>query len=198
MPLEPGEQAPPVALPTARGPLSIDDLLETSAARGVLIAFFKTTCPTCAMTMPLVATLGHHLHDDMPIVAIAEDALAPATAWLHDLGFRGEVASDAYASYATARRFGVRVLPTVVLLAGDRSVKATLEGWDRSKFNQLANRAAELAARPEPPLSTHDDGRPDRQAGCWPRRVEADVSHRPGRWRGSGTSVNRRAWAGVP
>ena len=166
MPLPRGASAPAFTLPGADGVrIALDELHRATPA--VVLAFVKTACPTCAITVPVLGRLARHLGDAVPVIAVAEDALATAAAWASPHGITN-VASDAYNRHRAARAFNVRTLPTVVLCAGGM-VELAFEGWSRVWMNDLVARASELARLPPLVASTPDDGLPPVKAGCWAR-----------------------------
>jgi peroxiredoxin len=179
-----GSRAPVFSLPAGGGGVvSLDDLVDGPVpAPAVLLVFFKVDCPTCAITFPLVGELAAFLDGRVPVVAIAQDRTAPASAWVREQGFGGLVASDAYGRHRVARAYRVDTLPTLVLVGADRGVRLAFEGWDRERYNDLVLQAASAAGLAGAdgdggagaggaalPLSSAGDGRPRSQPGCWAR-----------------------------
>lgn len=157
MPLAPGAAAPPFELPDASG--APRSLAELTAGGPALLAFFKTTCPTCGLAFPVIGELERRYGDALPVVAVTQTELATATAWLAGHGFAGPVLDDERARFRVSDAYGVRSVPTLVLVENGRVV-ATSEGWDRDRMNRWAADLGAATGREAPPVSVEGDGRP--------------------------------------
>ena len=130
----------------------------------MVLAFFKSTCPTCRLSFPVYARLERAYGDAIPIVAIAQDPLDVARRWLDERGFAGPAVDDARTTYAVSRAYEIDSVPTLVLVR-DGTVTATTEGWDRDEANAWAQRLAEVTGHDPIVVSTPDDGLPDFKPG---------------------------------
>ena len=158
MPLADGVDAPTFSLPDERGDLVVrDDLV---GDLGALLVFFKTSCPTCRLAMPVYGRLHDAYGDAVPVVAIAQDPGRAARAWLDDRGFRGRVLDDAAGGFAVSEAYDVAVVPTFVFVDASRRIAHTTRAWDRDDANEWAERLAGLAGRRVIAVSTPDDGLP--------------------------------------
>ncbi|MDP9389076.1 MAG: TlpA family protein disulfide reductase [Actinomycetota bacterium] len=157
MPLATGAEAPDFALPDAEGRRRTRD--DLAAGGPVLLAFFNTTCPTCRLAFPVYGELERRFGDVVPVVAVSQHPVGEARPWLDQLGFAGPVLDDDSDDFAVSAAYGVRSVPTLVLVEGGR-VAAASEAWDRERVNQWARELAERAGREPAPVSTEDDGRP--------------------------------------
>lgn len=163
MPPAVGATAPPFSLPGEDGNLrSLDDL---TAAGPVVLAFFKTSCPVCTMEFPVLGELARRLGDALPVVAVSQDPLGSARAWLDERGFAGPVLDDSTGGFAASAAYGLQTVPTVVMVGGDGTVARVLQGWDRDRINELAAELGTLAGRDGSPLSTPEDGLPPFRPG---------------------------------
>jgi len=157
VPLSTGAEAPFFELPSSDGTArSLDDL---AAAGAVLLAFFKTGCPTCQLAFPVYAELERRYGDAVPVVAVSQDSLAKTVPWLQDKGFTGVALDDASGHYAASRAYGVSTVPTLVLVEG-RTVADVRQGWDRDGVNELARRLGERTGRETAAVSSDGDGLP--------------------------------------
>lgn len=157
MPLAAGAEAPPFRLPGPDGRShALDDL---AGSRPALLAFFKTTCPTCRLAFPVYAELERRFGDAVPVVAVSQTSGPEARRWLDDLGFAGPVLDDESDDFAVSAAYGVASVPTLVLVDGGRVV-ASSEAWDRDRVNAWAVELGRRSGRPAPPVSTEGDGRP--------------------------------------
>ena len=157
VPLPPDADAPGFALPSADGqPRSLDDLTTNGA---VLLAFFKTGCPTCQLAFPVYGELERRYGDAVPVVAVTQDPLATTVPWLEEKGFAGPVLDDDSDGYAVSAAYGVTTVPTLVMVEVG-TVVVSSEGWDRDRVNAWAAVLAERAGGDATLVSTEGDGLP--------------------------------------
>ncbi len=157
MPLPVDTDAPHFELPSADGrPRSLGDL---SAGGAVMLAFFRTGCPTCALAFPVYGEMERRYGAAVPLVAVSQDSLAEAVPWLRDKGFAGLALDDESDGYAVSDAYGVTTVPTLVLVDGGRVV-AVSEGWDRDRVNAWAALLGQRTGGDTSPVSTEGDGRP--------------------------------------
>lgn len=159
--IRPGQQAPDFALPDESG--ATTTLGQLTEAGPVLLAFFKTTCGTCKLAFPVVGEMARRFAGQVPavpVVAVAQDPLDRARAFLDEYGFEGPVLDDHAGSYATSAAYGLDAVPALVLVEPDAKVAASQEGWDRDRYNALGRALAERSGGDASPLSTEADGRP--------------------------------------
>ena len=157
MPLTAGAVAPPFKLLDGTG--APRSLAELTAEGPALLAFFKTSCPTCRLAFPVVAELERRYGDAVPVVAVTQSDLATTLPWLDEHGFAGPVLDDERARFQVSAAYGVTSVPTLVLVDGGRVI-ATGEAWDRERMNRWAAELGALTGREAPPVSTEGDGRP--------------------------------------
>ena len=158
--IAPGTPAPAFEL-AARGAgaerVSLEHLTSSGPA---LLAFFKTSCPVCALSFPLWAELGRRYGTAVALAGISQDPLAVARPWLDELGFDAPVLDDSH-GFAVSDAYGVESVPTLVLVDKAGEVLAASQGWDRERADAWDAGLAELAGVASPaPLSTAGDGRP--------------------------------------
>lgn len=157
MPLPPGTEAPAFTLPDRDGaPRSLADL---TAAGPALLVFFKTSCPTCHLAMPVIAELERRYGDAVPVVCVTQTSMGATLPWLAEAGFSGPVLDDEQGRFSVSRAYGVQTVPTMVLVDGGR-VAATTQGWDRDRMNGWATDLGTRTARETTPVTTEADGRP--------------------------------------
>ena len=157
MPLPAGADAPHFTLPDAGG--RPRRLAEFTATGPVLLAFFKTSCPTCRLAMPVVGELQRRYGDAVPVVAVTQTSMDSTRPWLAETGFAGPVLDDEQGRFAVSRAYDVQTVPTLVLVDEDRVV-ATTEAWDRDRMNAWAEDLGARTGRDASPVSTEGDGRP--------------------------------------
>lgn len=151
-PIAPGTEAPPFSLPSMRpdahGPTTLADVTH-DGTRPVALAFFKTTCPVCQLAFPVFAKLA----ESAPVVAVSQDGPRSARPWLAEQGFEAETLDDSE-DYEVSEAYGIRTVPTLVVIDPDGTVGRVVEGWDRDGVNAVA---ADLGTSP---VSTPGDGLP--------------------------------------
>lgn len=162
MPLTIGADAPRFTLPDGDGaPRALADL---APGRAVLLAFFKTTCPTCRLAFPVYGELERRYGDAVPVVAISQSPVDATVPWLAELGFAGQVLDDERGRFSVSAAYRVESVPTLVLVEDGRVV-ATSEGWDRDRVNRWAHELGSRLGRDTRPVSTEGDGRPASKPG---------------------------------
>ena len=163
MVIEVGTKAPAFRLAASDGePRSLHDLVKSAPA---LLVFFKTTCPTCVMAMPVYGEMVRRYGDEVFVVAVSQDPLLQAHAWLAEQGFGGLALDDTPDRSAVSRAFGIATVPTAVLVDQEGEVADVVEGWQREGANRLAARLGAITDRTADPVSTAADGRPPQKPG---------------------------------
>lgn len=162
MPLAVGSDAPRFELLDAEGmPRGLDDLAIGGA---VLLAFFKTGCPTCRLAFPVIGELERRYGDALPVVAVTQSPLAVTVPWLAEHGFAGPVLDDERSRFAVSSAYQIGSVPTLVLVQAGR-VAATSEAWDRDRMNGWARDLGDRTGREAPAVSVEGDGRPPFKPG---------------------------------
>ena len=119
--------------------------------------FYKVTCPVCQMAAPKVETFETAYPGR--IAGIGQD---PRTK-LDDFGrtYRLTFATTPDTPpYPVSQAYGIRVVPTIVLVGTDGSVEAVAESWDRDAVNDVSRRMSDLLHAPYAPISREGDGLP--------------------------------------
>lgn len=157
MPLAAGADAPHFTLPDADGrPRRLADLTRSGPA---LLAFFKISCPTCQLAMPVIAELERRYGDAVPVVAVTQSKMADTRPWLDAAGFAGPVLDDEQDHFEVSRSYDVQTVPTLVLVEDGRAAAVT-EAWDREGMNGWAADLGARTGRDASPVTTEGDGRP--------------------------------------
>lgn len=157
MPLPAGAEAPRFTLPDGDGvPRALGDLITKGPA---LLVFFKTSCPTCRIAMPVVGELDRRYGEAVPVVAVTQTSMAVTRPWLGEVGFTGPVLDDERGRFSVSSAYDVQTVPTLVLVEDGRVV-ATSEGWDRDRMNEWARDLGTRTGTATTPVSIKGDGRP--------------------------------------
>lgn len=125
-PLAPGEAAPAFALPGRSGAVALDSL----KGHVVLLDFWASWCGPCRQSFPWMAAVQESLAArGLRVVAVNLDKeRGPAEAFLARYPVPFAVAFDP--GGATAERYGVRAMPTSVLVGRDGKVLLVHAGFD--------------------------------------------------------------------
>lgn len=156
MPLRPGADAPMFRLPLLDG--GVVDLAEWLAGGAVVLAFFKTTCPTCKLAFPFLERI--HRHGSGPrLLAISQDG-AEATARFHaEFGVTMPTALDAAGNgYEASNAYGLTHVPSLFLVTAGGAIEWFSTGFAKAELE-------ELAAMGGVELFTGDDRAPEWKPG---------------------------------
>ena len=103
----------PVAAPDvelidlAGNPWRLWDALKSGS---VLLAFIKTSCPTCAFTLPFLQRLHEQASPASPaILAVSQDDAATTSKYLQHFGIRLPAAIDKAWDFAAGTAFGIHL-----------------------------------------------------------------------------------------
>lgn len=162
MPLTAGAAAPDFTLPADDG--TERSLADLTAKGPALLAFFKTSCPTCKMAFPVYSELERRYGDQIPVVAVSQNPIDEARSWLEGVNFDGSFLSDDADGHPTSSAYEVTSVPTLVMVEGGQVVAAS-EGWDRERVNAWAADLGERTGRDTSPVSVKTDGRPPFRPG---------------------------------
>ena len=132
MPLAEGAEAPAFTLPAGDG--TARSLAELTAGGPALLAFFKTSCPTCQLAFPVYGELERRYGDVVPVVAVSQSPLGTTVPWLAAHGFAGPALDDERGGYRVSARYRISTVPTLVVVVDGR-VSVTSEAWDRDRAN---------------------------------------------------------------
>lgn len=99
-----------------------------------IIAFFKVTCPVCKMTAPKVAALAR---SGARVLAVGEDPASALSTFRDQFDQRVPTVTEP-APYDVSEAYGVRSVPSLVLVGPDGIVIDSAGAWDREKWNALS------------------------------------------------------------
>jgi len=131
-----GDSAPEVSLVDANGASrSLESLLSSGP---VLLAFFKVTCPTCQLTLPL---LGRLAGAGMQIIPVSQDGPLATREFAEEYGLSVSPMFDrAEDGYPASNAFGLTTVPSIFLIERDRRIVWDLIGFHRKELETLAGR----------------------------------------------------------
>lgn len=134
--LETGARAPDFRLVDLDGaPHDLNDLLSSGP---VLLAFFKTTCPTCQFTFPFL----ERLHPALRLFAVSQDNADDTREFNREFGVTFPALLDrAEEGYPASNAFGISHVPSLFLIERDGVIGWTSEGFVKKDLAALAQRA---------------------------------------------------------
>lgn len=138
-----GHPAPELVLPTLR-PEDAPVSLAGHRGKIVFVDFWSSWCAPCRRAMPqLDALRSDHSRSDFEVIGVNVDPVA-ADAWrlLESLAIDYPLVRDS--DGAAARRFGVSVLPALVMVDRQGVVRDVLEGAAATAEDELRARLAGL------------------------------------------------------
>ncbi len=141
-----GAIAPPLRVTHVRGPdpVSMQDL----RGRVVLLDFWATWCGPCRMVMPLLDALHRQYHDQgLTVLGISGERSAVIRGHLASHPVSYTVAQD---GGGTDRTFGVRAIPTLVLIDRAGKVREIYAGLSGARMRELNALIPRLLAEPAP------------------------------------------------
>jgi peroxiredoxin len=147
-PIELGSPAPSViGVPPVEGPH--------------VLFFHKVTCPVCQMAAPPVQRFSTAYPGR--VFGVGQDPATKLAAFRSNHGVTFEVTEDP-PPYPASVAYGIRVVPTLVLVDGGRVVDL-VESWDREGLNGLSTRLASMLGADYRPISEPGDGLPPFRPG---------------------------------
>lgn len=139
MPLAPGSAAPAFRLPLLAGGEA--GLTERLRGGPVLLAFFKTTCPTCMLAFPFLERI-HQGARRLTLLAISQDGDQATSRFHREFGVTMPTALDpADNGYAVSNDYGITHVPSLFLISADGSVQWFSTGFSKQDLEELGRMA---------------------------------------------------------
>jgi len=115
----------------------------------VLLAFFKSTCPVCQMTLPLLDRIHEGGSGAMRIYGVSQDDAETTREFAAEFGLHLPVLLDTEESgYPASNAYGLSHVPTMFLVERDGAISWSGEGFHKREFEALANQAGVNPFRP--------------------------------------------------
>lgn len=129
----------------------------------VLVAFFKVSCPTCQYTFPFLERLHRQLGAN-DVVGISQDSARDSQKFAKQFGVTFPLLIDAE-PYAVSRKYGVEFVPTLFLIAPDRQVEVSGDGFSKSDLVAIQKSLARHLSVTPPPLFRPGEKVPEYKPG---------------------------------
>ncbi len=159
-----GGSAPEFELETTGG--ETKRLSDVVASGPVLLVFYKISCPTCQMVLPLIQKMIDRFGPgSLPAVfGVSQDEPDPTRQFAEEFGLRFPIMIDPH-PYAVSSEYALTFVPTIYLVDRDRTVRIADFGFSKTVIERVAAYfAAEMGGTP-PQLFSPDDGLPERYPG---------------------------------
>lgn len=144
-PLSAGSPAPATSfvLPTG-GTATTADLLAAANGLPLLLAFFKTSCPTCKLAWPYLQRL-HEAYGGtaVRIVGVSQNREEDGRRFFEEFGRATfDLVLDPEPRFSASNAFGVEAVPHLVLISPASILEEIFSGWSREKMEELGSRLA--------------------------------------------------------
>ena len=151
--LQAGQSAPDFKLArlekgTVEGTADLGKLLPGGP---VLLAFFKSTCPVCQMTLPFL----ERIHNDrapgsFAIYGVSQDDAETTEEFAGEFGIGFPMLLDTEESgYPASNAYGISHVPSLFLVERDGTIARSMEGFNKKEFLELAGQAGVNPFRPD-------------------------------------------------
>jgi peroxiredoxin len=142
--LEPGSPAPDFRLPRLDGgAVALQEIVANGPA---VIAFYKTTCPVCQLTLPFLERI--HKGGTLPVYAISQDDAEDTREFNRQFGVTLPTLLDTGQSgYAVSSAFGISSVPSMFLIERGGGISRVIEGWSKREIEWLGGLAGVEAIR---------------------------------------------------
>lgn len=158
-----GVEAPPFRLDDLAGrPVALTDLLAFGPA---WLLFYKRDCRTCAQFIPYLRRLAEEIPDLAgSLVLISQDGADETAAFAAEHRLAGPVLRDVD-PWPVSQAYGVRAVPSHLLVETSGIVAATGEGFVRAEWEAMARNLALRSGAPGFALFRADDAIPEFKPG---------------------------------
>ena len=157
MPLDIGAALPTLNLKSRTGKYA-------RPSKPTVLQFFKSTCPTCALTLPYLDRMDRVFSDAaVDVWGVSQEALSVADEFADRCGTSVGMLDDS--ALDASRSLEIENVPTTYLVDAEGQVQDVVIGLDKAGLNRLAGTLAEWAGESAPVVAPEDDGAPSWQPG---------------------------------
>ena len=158
-----GTLAPPFELESVDGKAYS---LEAALMQGpVLVVFFKVSCPTCQFTFPFVERLYRQFRGSgVELWGISQDNARDSQRFAKQFGTTFPILIDDE-PYATSREYGLTHVPTYFLIAPDRSIELSGDGFSKADLLAIQKSLARSFSATPPALFEPNERVPEFKPG---------------------------------
>jgi peroxiredoxin len=156
-----GQSAPAFELVGIDGELYA---LNQKGARLTLAAFFKTTCPVCALEWPCLEKIHQaYTNAGLAVWGVSQHDRDASQNFASKYGSTFPILIDA--GWRVSHQYDPEVVPTLFLIDADNKITERVASFDKAGLNRLSNAiAARLGVRASV-IAPDDDGNPPFRPG---------------------------------
>ena len=149
------------------GSVTTEGLLAEANGLPLLLAFFKTSCPTCRLAWPYLQRLhaaygGKAVH----VVGVSQNGIEESQRFFEEWGHaRFDLVMDPEPGFAASNAFQVEAVPHLVLISPAGSFEEIFSGWSKAKMEALGSRLAAERSLARIPVVPPGDPVRDFQSG---------------------------------
>jgi thiol-disulfide isomerase/thioredoxin len=115
------------------------------------LAFFKSTCPTCATALPFVRALHERAPERLRVLGVAQDEEPAAQALAEVLGLEFPIGLESV-PWNVSASYGLVTVPTFFLVNAEGEILVTSPGLARDELREIGRRAADAGGEPIDPI----------------------------------------------
>ena len=141
----PGNPAPFAAFVRPGGEsVTTQGLLAEASGLPLLLAFFKTSCPTCRLAWPYLQRLhAAYGGTGAKVVGVSQNGAAESQDFFEEFGKATfDLVLDPEPRFAASNAFHVEAVPHIVLVSPAGSLEEIFSGWSKGKMEALGSRLA--------------------------------------------------------
>lgn len=122
-----------------------------------VLVFFKTTCPTCQLTLPYLQKLADAYKESgkFSVLGVSQDDEEKTRAFADASGIKFPLFLDRELYHSMV--YGLTNVPTLYFADGSGMVQKKIVGWDRAAINEISERVAAFAGVETPVKIVEDD-----------------------------------------
>ena len=154
-------------LDTSGRTVTVEEVLRGAGGRSLVLAFLKTTCPTCKLAWPYMEKLHKRYGKAAArVVGVCQDDEEAGRRFYAEFGNATfERFLDPAPGYPASNAFAVESVPHVVLVSRDGVVRQVFSGWQRQALEELGKWLAEDRRLPHARLIEINDPVPPWKPG---------------------------------
>ena len=164
MSLEAGQKAPSFDLKSLSGEKrSLTDTLSKGPA---VVAFFKTSCPTCQYAFPFLERLHQRFSGgSVQIVGVSQDSPEDTAEFCQEYGLSFPMLVD-HEDYVASSAYGLHFVPTIFLIQPSGEIQISSEGFCKVDFLAIHSELSKVAsANGGPELFPSNESIPEYKPG---------------------------------
>lgn len=108
---------------------------------GILLAFFKVTCPVCQYTLPFLDRIHREASGaSIRIFGVSQNSLDDTREFNKEFDIHFAPLIDNEGSFEVSNLFGISMVPSMFLIGQDRTVEWVSQGFSRRDLETLGLR----------------------------------------------------------